>query len=320
MSLTPKRILFIRSDRVGEFLLSLPAIKLVKENYPESKVFLLAQQSNIDLVKGLDFINCFIEYHEQEFGGIRGAFKLGKILKKEEIDCVIILNPKKEFHLSSYLAGIPLRIGYARKWGFCLNRKIADRKNLEEKHEIEYNLELVRLICKKMFIPEINFSTEEKTSLEFLKDVVEINKKYIVLHPFTSYPPKKVDDTFWMALVERIKSQKKDIVIIGSKEEEEEALLLEKKLGVKNIVGKLTLRNLATFLKYCCDIFIGLDSGPLHLADILQIPVIGVFKISNPKRWRPYFAKHLVIDLQREEYFLSHIDKIISFMREDLLL
>ena len=51
-----KRILIIRSDRFGEFLLSLAAVKLIKDNFSQSSVSLLAQRSNIELIRGINFI------------------------------------------------------------------------------------------------------------------------------------------------------------------------------------------------------------------------------------------------------------------------
>jgi ADP-heptose:LPS heptosyltransferase len=126
-----KNFLFIRSDRLGEFLLSLPAIKLVRINYPQSKIYLLARKENIKLIKDIYFIDYFLEYKEDIFESYKGAFELSNsILKKENIDCVISLNPKKAFHFASFLAKVPLRVGYDRKWGFCLNRKIKDKKYL----------------------------------------------------------------------------------------------------------------------------------------------------------------------------------------------
>lgn len=196
-----KKILFIRSDRFGEFLLSLPAIKLVKINYPQSKVYLLARKDNLKLIEGINFIDCFLEYKKDTFLGYKGAFRLAKILKRERIDCCIILNSKKEFHLASFLGGIPLRVGYDRKWKFCLNKKIKDNKFLADKHEVEYNIDLVSLICKKSFIPDISFPVDERNSIDFLKNNLDLSCKYLVIHPFSSNFFKRIDYEFWSELV-----------------------------------------------------------------------------------------------------------------------
>ncbi len=309
-----KRILIIRSDRFGEFLLALSAVKLVRDNFPQSLISLLARKPNFELIRGINFIDKFIEYDDQAFSGFSGAFKLAKQLRKENFDCVLVLNPKKEFHLASFLAGIPVRVGYDRKWGWCLNRKIKDLKYLEQKHEVEYNIALASLICKNSFIPEVNFPVDGKESLNFLKEKVDLSKKYIVLHSFTSNPLKKVAGQFWRNLAGELKRESIDLVLIGSSQEKEEAIALAKEIGAVSLAGNLSLRNLASFFKYNCRAFIGLDSGPLHLASLLKLPVVGLYNVSNPKRWSPYKTDYLIVQGKSCEDFAAQIGKIVDFV------
>ena len=156
-----ERIFIIRSDRFGEFLLNLPAIELIKKNFPKSTTYLLAQKQNVELIKGVDFVDRFIEYKSGYFSGFKGSLRLAAILKKEKIDCFVALNSKKEFHFAAYLAGVPLRIGYARKWGWCLNKKIEDKKHLEDKHEVEYNFS----------IPHESIGDYTKVTVKFMPEV-----------------------------------------------------------------------------------------------------------------------------------------------------
>jgi len=309
------KILFIRSDRFGEFLLSLPAIKLAKLNYPQARIYLLAQEENIELVRGIDFIDCFLPYSEARYESYRGAWRLSRLLRKEKIDCVVALHPKKEFHLASYLAGTKLRVGYDRKWGWCLNRKIEDKKYEAQKHEIEYNIDLMSLFCEQNFVPPIEFPTDNSETLASFADIIVPTKKYIVLHPFSSHPAKKVGPEFWLALIGKIKNEfTRDIIVIGAGEDCFEAQQLAQDAGITNLAGKLTLRNLAALLKYHCSFFVGLDSGPMHLASLMRVPVIGLFTISNPKRWGPFCSDSLVIQCGADEWFMEKIDNIISFI------
>lgn len=309
-----KNIFVIRSDRLGEFLLSLPAIKNIKHNYPDSKVYLLAQKSNIDLIKGVDFIEEYIEYKPEKISGYFGAFKLAKILRKEKIDCLIALNPKKEFHLAARLAGVKLRVGYNRKFGFCLNKKIEDKKYQALKHEVEYNLDLIKLICKDVNVPKIELALDNPDTLKNLSGILDITEKYIIIHPFTSNPSKRIEENFWANLTGKLKNScTKNIVIIGSEEEQKESMELAEKLGVKNLSGKLSLRNLASFLKYNCSIFIGLDSGPMHLASILNLPVVGLFRVSNAKRWGPLSTRSLIFESKSIDEFKHGVEDIVKF-------
>jgi ADP-heptose:LPS heptosyltransferase len=237
----PKNIFIVRSDRFGEFLLSLPAIKLIKINFPDSKIYLLAQRNNIELIRGVSFIDEYIDYEEDLFRGYRGAYRIAKILRKEKIDCFVVLNPKKEFHLASLLAAVPLRLGYNRKWGFCLNRKIEDKKYLAQKHEAEYNFDLVKLICKDISAPSLDLPVDSADALGALSGHLNLSQKYIVIHPFSSNPLKQIEVAYWMNLVSALKEKRAgNIVLIGSKEERAESEVLAEKLNVKNITGNLS--------------------------------------------------------------------------------
>ena len=298
-------------------MLSLPVIKLTKINFPQSKIYLLAKKENIELANKVDFIDQFLEYKEEP-NIYKSAFRLAKLFKKENIDCVVVLNPKKEFHLASLLAGVKQRIGYDRKWGFCLNSKIKDRKQEGNKHEVEYNLDLIRLLCTQIYAPEINLNSDSKDGLEFIKEELDIEKQYIVLHPFSSNPAKKIDKKFWEQLILGLKKQgREDIVVIGGSDEVKESIEFIKGLAVKNITGKLKISNLISFLKHNCSVFIGLDSGPMHLASALKKPVVGLFNISNAKRWGPFNTSSLIIESTTFKGFMQEIERIIKFACEN---
>jgi ADP-heptose:LPS heptosyltransferase len=186
---------------------------------------------------------------------------------------------------------------------------------LEEKHEVEYNIDLVSLVCQNIFVPEIDIAVDEPSTLAFLGSNFSLGKKYVFLHPFTSNPYKKIEEEFWVALTDKVKSRGiENIVIIGSEEEKEESIRLEKILKVKNITGKIDVRNLAALLKHNCCLFVGLDSGPMHLASMLKIPVIGLFRISNPKRWGPFNTESLVIKGNDLDSFIEKLDDIVDFI------
>jgi ADP-heptose:LPS heptosyltransferase len=220
------------------------------------------------------------------------------------------LNPRKDFHLAALLGCSGLRVGYNRKWGFCLNKKIPDKKAWEIKHEIEYNKDLIKLICSRVDIGSVNLRVDTPESLEFLSREIDLKKKYLVLHPFTSNPAKKLNDLFWNVLQERLASiSGMNIVVIGTREEAADYCG-----PAANLAGKLSLRNLACFLKHHCFCFVGLDSGPMHLASLLNIPAAGLFTISNSRRWAPWSNNVLVEQINNQNDFLSAIARIEKFV------
>lgn len=319
-----KKAFFIRFDRLGEFILSLPAIKLFRDNYKDSEIYLMARRENIDIIRGVDFIDYFIEFKDDYFRGQKGIINLIRLFKKEQIDCVVNFVPKKEFHLASFIAGVPLRVGYNRKWGFCLNRKIQDRKFLCEKHEVEYNIDLMRLICHSIFIPKIDIPVENITSRIKHNLRLGLKEKYIVIHPFSSSFSKKAPFSFWMRLVDRFRKILPNIkiVVIGAKYDEKESEQFVKYIKIESLVGQLNLKDLMGFLVFNCMLFIGLDSGPMHLASVLNIPVVGVFRTTNPQRWGPFNNNSLIVKISSstETDFSKEIDDIVSFAKNNIFL
>lgn len=292
-----KNILFVRSDRFGEFLLSLFAVKLVKENFPESKVFLMGLKENLELIRGIDCVDEFVEFKEFSFSGFNGAFRLSRVLKQNKIDCCVLMNPRKEFHLGAFLAATPLRLGYDRKWGFCLNRKIPDLKHECKKHEREYNIDLVSSVCDKVYVPELSLPVDESLPEE-ISGRLEAGQDFVFLHPFSSDPRKEYPRIRCTALIKHLHGElKKAVVLIGSQEHSQEAQKISAflKNEVINLCGMTSLRNLATLLKNRCGVLITTDSGPLHLAQILNKSVVALFGPTDSVRWGPYNENAIVL-------------------------
>jgi len=293
----PKKILVVRSDRFGEFLLSLYSIKLLKENFPDSEISILAQEENIKLIKGIDFIDKFFNY-EKFYENRLGFLKLASFFKKHKFDCIVFLNPKKIFHIASFLAGVKTRVGYNRKFGFCLNKTIEDAKDLARKHETEYNNDLVSLLCDKVFLPNIQFPADSiETIAHIEKEGFCKKEKYIIIHPFSSNNKKTWDKQRWFELFKDLNKRfNEKIVIIGSLDNKQKFDDIDKEFpNIINLIGATSLRNLATLFKHCAKILITVDSGPMHLASFFEVPIVSIFGVSSPKRWGPLSSKNVVI-------------------------
>ena len=140
-----KRILAVRNDRFGEFLLNIPALRALKEGYPAAKLTLLVNHYVQELARRIDFVDEVIAWEntKHKFSQI---YRFSRNLKAGNFDLCVIFNPSRELNIIAFLAGIHLRLGYSRKWAFLLTHKMEDKKYLGQKHEVEYNLELLNLI------------------------------------------------------------------------------------------------------------------------------------------------------------------------------
>lgn len=313
--LTAKNILAVRNDRFGEFLLNIPAFRALKRSFGGSKLTLVVNPYVGELAKSIDFVDEVItwENRRHNFGEI---IKFSKEVKDKKFDLCVIFNPSKEFNIISFLAGIPMRVGYQRKWGFLLTHKMEDKKYLGQKHEIEYNLELVNLVGVKTEDKTLSLKIQNDIINELCKDChIENYDNLIALHPFTSDPIKQWPIEYFSRLAKKlIKELNKKVIIIGGKEEVDKSKKHFADLGadIVNLTGRTTLTQLAALFKKC-KLLISGDSGPVHLASCVGIPVVAIFRNDipgkNSLRWGPTSFESIVLekpnlsDIRVEEVF-----------------
>jgi len=321
MQIIPKdirNILAVRNDRFGEFLLNIPAFRALKESFTNTRLVVVVDPYVKDLAEAVPFIDEVIAWGRGKHS-LLAKLKLIKLLSILKMDMAIMLNPSKEFNIISRIAGIPIRVGYNRKWAFLLTHKMEDEKHLGQKHEVEYNLDLVSLVGAK---------TEDKTLSLFIDDeiVKDFNiKEYnnlIAIHPWTSDPVKHWPLSNFSDLAKRILEDKDiKVVIIGGSEELERSADYFANLGnnLINLTGRTTLKQLAALLRKC-KLLISCDSGPVHLACAVGIPAIAIFRSDIPgksaKRWGPWGKGHTVIE--KESLHHITVEEVLHKIKERL--
>ncbi len=299
---TIKNILVVRNDRFGEFLLNIPALRALKETFSDARLIAVVDPYTKELAESVLFIDEIIEWGRQGHS-LSEKLQLIKLLKRKCIDMAVMLNPSKELNIITSLANIPIRVGYDRKWGFLLTHKIKDKKHLGEKHEIEYNLELVSLIGAKTQDLTLSLSIDDREIDVLSKDFnIKNCNNLIALHPWTSDPIKQWPLENFCELAKRlVREQDIKVVIIGGKDELTKGREFLRALDgdLINLTGRTTLRQLAAVLKKC-KLLISGDSGPVHLACAVGTKVLAIFRNDIPGksalRWGPWGRGHIIIE------------------------
>ena len=318
-----KKILVVRNDRFGEFLLNIPALRALRETFPQAKITTVVDHCVRELTECIPYIDEAVEWGMRRHS-LSERIGLIRTLKAETMDMAIMLNPSKEFNILTYISGIPVRVGYDKKWGFLLTHKMRDIKYLGQKHEVEYNLELVGLVGAKTKDKGLSLIVEENNLPDDLpsnRDIKDDNI-LIALHPWTSDHIKQwLLNNFSELSVKLLNEPAVKIIVFGGKEDLGKSSELfggfDKRLI--NVTGKTTLKQLAALLKKCRLLISG-DSGPVHLACAVGTPVIAIFRNDIPgksaKRWGPWGEGSFVIEKDR----LSDIsvDEVLSKVKEAL--
>ncbi|MCM8823768.1 MAG: lipopolysaccharide heptosyltransferase II [Candidatus Omnitrophica bacterium] len=303
----PKRVLIVRTDRIGDVVLSTPVIKNLRLSYPQAFIAFMCQPITEEVVRGNPWIDEVIVYDKKgKHKSFLSSLKFIRELRKKKFNWAIVLHPTLRIHLLIFLSGIPYRIGWDRKGGFFLNYRFLHRKQEGEKHEVEYNLDLLRYIGVPIKDSSTYFPLKKENDLlvrELLKEKgVSDNDKLLVIHPSASCPSKRWPEENFIKLIALIKKElgpKWKIVIVTSQKEKIFAKkILDTYKDIVDLCGKLSVSQLGSLLNLA-DIFISNDSGPVHIASTLDRPVISIFgrkdKGLSPTRWRPRGNKSLYI-------------------------
>ena len=191
-----KKILITRTDRMGDVLLSTPALRAIREAYPDSYIAVMVRPYTKDCVEGNPYINEVIIYdkygiHKSLLNSLRFALDL----QKKRFDLALILHPTNRINLITFLAGIPERVGYNKKLGFLLTKRISHAKQLGKKHELDYTLDVIRSIGiepvhRSLYMP-VKKKIQETLDKRLAQYGVLSNDRLVALHPSSSCPSKK---------------------------------------------------------------------------------------------------------------------------------
>ena len=142
---TPTRILLIRTDRIGDTILTLPSVTAIRKKYPKAYIAFLSRPYTQPLIEQYSGIDLFLTYDPDGIHkGFKGILKLIKELKEHKFHSAILFYPRIELAFAIFRAKIPIRIGTGYRWySFFFNNRIFEHSKECKKHESEYNLSLL---------------------------------------------------------------------------------------------------------------------------------------------------------------------------------
>lgn len=323
----PKNLLIVRTDRIGDVILSLPLAEIVKQHFPKCKVTYLLREYTKSLAHKHPFIDEILLLKEEDGKIIiKGNFQE---LKKHNFDSCLIVYPTFQTALIAFLSRIKNRIGTGYRWySFLLNHKIYEHRKYAERHELEYNINLLRAfgIDEKVSIDNIEFhlnvaSESEKVIDKLLNEnKIDLAKPIVIIHPGSGGSAIDLPIISFRELVEMLSVDSKvSIIITGLSSEKKlcDQLILNE--NIKNFAGELSLSEMIALIDKST-IFISNSTGPIHVAAALGKPTIGFYpKIlsCSAKRWGPYSNKAKIFvpeidcsDCTREQ--CEHLDCMSS--------
>jgi len=299
----PPRILVIRNDKLGDFMLAWPALALLRKNLPKVHIAVLVPSYTQDLAEVCEYVDEVVVDP-----GLKGDWKNGRtlaeLLKPMKFDAVITLFSRFDTGYGVWSAGIPLRYAPATKLAqFFYNKRITQRRSRSEKPEYEYNLDLVSAFLadqgvrkpKAVEPPYLKFKPADTKKLKqrFLKKhKVAATKKLVFVHSGHGGSANNLSLLQYAELVHKLATSKKlHFVLSAGPGEEAHAHRLSTMLGkTPNSVyaSEDGLADFASHLQFA-DLFISGSTGPLHLAAALGVPTAAFYprrRSATALRWQ----------------------------------
>lgn len=299
----PENILIVRTDRIGDVVLTLPLCSIIKKHYPNSKISFLLREYTKALAQNNPCIDNIITLKENK--GKPLIFENIKQLKNKYDTC-IVAHPTFRIALILFFSGIKIRIGTGYRWySFLFNKKLYEHRKDAKFHELEYNVHLLKKIGidEKINRDNVTFNlypakeSQEKIKIFLANKNVNIKKSIIIIHPGSGGSSVDLPINKMKELVKKISDELDvEILITGNINEKElcQSLVVNEK--TKNISGELELSELIALIDQC-KLLIANSTGPIHIASALGKFVIGFYPNiteCSEERWGPYTNRKII--------------------------
>jgi heptosyltransferase-2 len=281
-------ILVRATNWVGDAVMSLPALRALRQRFPKAKIAILAKPWVGDLYGRESFCDELIPYTA---GDLRSKWAAGRALAPRQFDCAILLQNAFEAALVAYAARIPERIGYARDGRrFLLTRAIAvPRRGAIPEHERFYYLELLRRAGIIDELPESDAIRLEGAPAAREAGIARLralgwDQPVIGVSPGAAYGSAKrwLPERFAEAANQVARALGAAVAIFGSSLERDlcASVAAAVTAPVKNFAGETSLGEFIE-LAAACRVYLTNDSGAMHIASALGVPTVAVFGATN---------------------------------------
>ena len=278
------RILVRATNWLGDAVMSLPALRALRQRLPNTEIAILAKPWVADLYRREPFCDRMIPYTART---LAEKWSAGRALAREKFDCAILLQNAFEAAAVAYLAGIPERIGYARDGRSpLLTRAIpVPRKGEIPRHERFYYLELLHRAGFLDSLPEddcIRLDGAPQSRAAGLARLHELGMggTIVGISPGAAYGTAKrwLPERFAEAATTVARELGASVAIFGSKDERAwcAAIAAAIPVPVHNFAGETTLAEYID-LAAACRVYLTNDSGGMHVASALGVPTVAIF-------------------------------------------
>ena len=272
-----KKILIVRLRRIGDIIMTTPSVSALRKGFPDAFISYIVEEPYRELVEGNPDLdkNVVLDFH----GGPRAS-------------------------LITLFSKAKLKIGYRIKYrNFIYHIRLPRKPEDGHFHSVENHVNFVRALGINVESPPpLCLPPAKKTEAEKVKNFIEENRlegnKIIAIHISAGNEFRNWGVDNWIRLTDLLaKRTGIKIILIGASEDKEanKEILKKSKNSHFSLVGKLNLREVRELISLS-SLFVGPDSGPMHIAASTSTPIIALFGPTLPENFAPWKAIATLIE------------------------
>ena len=284
-------LLIIKLRYIGDVLLATPPLRAIKEARPDVRVTMMVNRGTEGVLSGNPDIDEILVLDKESMAA---QWRLMVELRRRRFETVIDLTDGDRAAFLSWMSGASVRVGFndEQRWrGACYSVVVPPQPGM--RHRIERDLAVLNLLGVQASVqqPKLWLAQEDEAGADQLLDRFGIrrNRPFIILQPGARYWFKAWPAERFAELADRLASEYTcQVLIVGSRNEEALAQRIHGATTSRpvSIAGLTTLQQFAAIAKRA-SLFVGNDSGAMHIAAAVGTPVVALFGPSNPDEWGP---------------------------------
>ena len=300
------KILIRATNWVGDAVMCIPALEAIRARWPQARITILARAWVADLYRGQPFADDVTSLDASARSPV-AMEKIARDLRRGHFDCAVLLQNAFSGAWLAWRARIPERIGYSRDGRrLLLTRAVpVPRAGEIPAHETYYYLELIRRAGWLDQLPDVAEiqlrlapGASDAAELRLQNAGVLSGSRRIALAPGAAYGSAKcwLPERFAAVADSLIDEFAADVILFGTPSEAEIARQIASRMRHQpiSLVGQTPIGELPALFSRC-QLFVGNDSGAMHVAAAVGVPVVGVFGSTDPEGTAPITPRRAVV-------------------------
>jgi heptosyltransferase-2 len=275
------RILIRSTNWIGDAVMTTPAMGMIREAFPGAEIVVVANPVVAPLFSSHPYCDRVLIFDKRgAHRGLRGLLKFSAELRRERFDAAILLQNAFEAALLAKLGGIPRRAGYRSDGrGWLLNYGVPVGEKERRLHHTAY----YRLMLRSLGFPggddglRLALADGERADAQ---EMLGQGGTWFAVNPGAAYgSAKRWFPERFAAVGDRLEEEfDARIVLTGGPGEAEIGRDIEAAMGSQplNLIGKTSVRQMMAILSLC-RLMVTNDSGPMHVAAALGVPLVAIF-------------------------------------------